>query len=54
MPPGLRPEPGGLLVPNLDEAVLDMAARLLERDEREALLGDLAEMHASSWRAVSS
>jgi len=52
VPPGLRPEPGGLLVPNLDEAVLDMAARLLERDEREALLGDLAEMHASSWRAT--
>ena len=37
----------------LGRSAIELAARLLERDDRETVLGDLAEMGASSWRAFA-
>jgi hypothetical protein len=41
------------IMQSLGRSAIDTAARLLERDDREAVLGDLAEMGAGSWRALA-
>ena len=42
---------GTHVMPYLARSVKEIMARLLEPDEREAVMGDLAEMGASSWRS---
>lgn len=36
----------------IDWSLAEVAARLLERDEREAVLGDLLEAHESGWQGL--
>ena len=48
--PGLRPERASVM-PYLARLVKEIASRSLDGDELEAVMGDLAEMGASSWRS---